>query len=189
MPTVSPYDKTTSRPVAEGLHPAGEYCNPRIPTLHQCRRQTTEALIGGATGTLTHPELLLLGRTDADGRLRAVGRTTSLKPDAARQVAQHLIPVGPGRPWTGVRFSAAWGSRDTLDPILVEPDRVAEISAETAIDRGAWRHPLRFVRIRAELHPMQVPKFRELDEPGPRDDPHRWWDEADREAHLRPRAT
>ncbi|MEU4506786.1 ATP-dependent DNA ligase [Streptomyces sp. NPDC024089] len=125
------------------------------------RRQTTEALIGGVTGTLARPQLLVLGRIDADGRLRAVGRTTPLKPDAARQVAQHLTPAGPGHPWTGVRFTAAWGSRDALDLILVEPDHVAEISADTALDRGVWRHPLRFVRLRMDVTAADVPLFGE----------------------------
>ncbi|MFJ8856312.1 ATP-dependent DNA ligase [Streptomyces sp. NPDC102437] len=125
------------------------------------RRQTTEALIGGVTGTLARPQVLVLGRSDADGRLRAVGRTTPLKPDAARQVARHLSPAGPGHPWTGVGFSAAWGSRDSLDPILVEPGQVAEISADTAIDRGAWRHPLRFVRLRTDVTAADVPLFGE----------------------------
>lgn len=125
------------------------------------RRQTTEALIGGVTGTLARPQLLVLGRIDADVRLRAVGRTTPLKPDAARQVAQHLTPAGPGHPWTGVRFTAAWGSRDALDLILVEPDQVAEISADTAVDRGVWRHPLRFVRLRMDVTAADVPLFGE----------------------------
>ncbi|MEU7039338.1 hypothetical protein ABZ958_37670 [Streptomyces sp. NPDC046237] len=47
-------------------------------------------MIGGITGTLQRPQLLVLGRYDQDGRLRAVGRTTPLKPDAARQLADHL---------------------------------------------------------------------------------------------------
>ncbi|MFE7948194.1 ATP-dependent DNA ligase [Streptomyces sp. NPDC057426] len=123
------------------------------------RRQTTEAIIGGITGTLRRPQLLVLGRHDTDGRLRAVGRTTPLKPDAARQLADHLTPAGPDHPWTGVRFTATWGSREPLDPILVVPEMVAEVSADTAIDRGAWRHPLRFVRLRMDVTPTDVAPF------------------------------
>nr|WP_308345239.1 hypothetical protein [Streptomyces sp. ISL-94] len=44
------------------------------------RRDTTEAVIGAITGTRVRPRLLLLGRLDTDGRLRAVGRTVSLRP-------------------------------------------------------------------------------------------------------------
>lgn len=39
------------------------------------RRDTTEAIIGAITGTLTRPQLLILGRHDPTGRLRPVGRT------------------------------------------------------------------------------------------------------------------
>ncbi|WP_329202736.1 MULTISPECIES: ATP-dependent DNA ligase [unclassified Streptomyces] len=60
------------------------------------RRDTTEAIIGAVTGTLTRLGLLVLGRHDHDGRLRAVGRTVPLRPEAARLVAQHLAAAGPG---------------------------------------------------------------------------------------------
>ncbi|GHI68823.1 hypothetical protein Snoj_27410 [Streptomyces nojiriensis] len=92
------------------------------------RRDTTEAIVGAITGTLTRPGLLVLGRHDHDGRLRAVGRTVPLRPDAARQVAEHLTAAAPGHPWTGAKFSATWGSRDVLDTTLVHPALVAEIS-------------------------------------------------------------
>lgn len=65
---------------------------------------------------------VVLGRFDADGRLRPGGRTTPLKPDAARQLAEHLTAAGPDHPWTGVRLSSAWGARDPLEVTLVEPD-------------------------------------------------------------------
>ncbi|MGW0703041.1 hypothetical protein ACWD0A_27750 [Streptomyces sp. NPDC002867] len=90
-----------------------------------------------------------------------MGRTTPLRPDAARQLADHLTASGPGHPWTGVRFSVTWGSREILDPILVVPIVVAEVSADTAIDRGAWRHPLRYVRMRLDVTPDDVPPFGE----------------------------
>ncbi|WP_051833552.1 hypothetical protein [Streptomyces katrae] len=49
------------------------------------RRTTTEAIIGAITGTLTRPQLLILGCHDPTGRLRPIGRTVPLRPDAARQ--------------------------------------------------------------------------------------------------------
>lgn len=128
------------------------------------RRETMEAIIGGITGTLRRPQLLVLGRYDQDGHLRVVGRTTSLKPDAAQQLADHLT-AGPDHPWTGVRFTATGGSREPLDPILVVPGLVAEISADTAIDRGVWIHPLRFVRLRLDVPVADVPGFGEGVEP------------------------
>ncbi|WSZ45606.1 ATP-dependent DNA ligase (plasmid) [Streptomyces sp. NBC_00868] len=124
------------------------------------RRDTTEAIIGAITGTLTRPQLLVLGRHDEAGRLRAVGRTVPLRPDASRQVGEHLAAADPGHPWTGVKFAAAWGSRDVLDAILVRPELVAEISADRAVDRGGvFRHPLRFKRLRLDVMVEDVPRF------------------------------
>ncbi|WP_329201873.1 MULTISPECIES: ATP-dependent DNA ligase [unclassified Streptomyces] len=124
------------------------------------RRDTTEAIIGATTGTLTRPQLLVLGRHDHDGRLRAVGRTVPLRTEAARLVAEHLTAAGPGHPWEGVTFAATWGSRDVLDVSLVRPELVAEISADRAVDRGGvWRHPLRFRRLRLDVGIGDVPRF------------------------------
>ncbi|MFJ3206148.1 RNA ligase family protein [Streptomyces sp. NPDC086989] len=124
------------------------------------RRDTTEAIIGAITGTLTRPQLLLLGRHDPDGRLHAVGRTVPLRTQAARLVAEHLTAADPGHPWEGVTFAAIWGSRDVLDVRLVRPDLVAEISADRSTDRGGvWRHPLRFKRLRLDVGVEDVPRF------------------------------
>ncbi|MGW7315737.1 ATP dependent DNA ligase [Streptomyces sp. NPDC054865] len=140
--------------------PLLEYCNFRIPPLRQCRRDTREAIIGAITGTLTHPQLLILGRHDPTGRLRMVGRTVALRPDQARQVAEHLTAADTGHPRAGVRFASAWGSRDVLDAALVRPELVAEISADRAVDHGGvHRHPVRFKRLRLDVTVEDVPGF------------------------------
>ncbi|MFB7649317.1 ATP-dependent DNA ligase [Streptomyces sp. NPDC056084] len=124
------------------------------------RRDTTEAIIGAITGTLARPQLLILGRYDDHGRFRMVGRTVTLRPDAARQVAASLAVAGSDHPWRGVKFSSAWGSREALDATLVQPELVAEISADRAVDRGGvFRHPLRFQRLRLESETADVPRF------------------------------
>ncbi|MFI5987794.1 ATP-dependent DNA ligase [Streptomyces sp. NPDC051555] len=124
------------------------------------RRDTTEAVIGAITGTLAHPQLLVLGRYDNAGRLRSVGRTVPLRPEQSRQVAEHLTAADPGHPWTGVRFTATWGSHDVLDTVLVRPGLVAEVSADRAVDRGGvFRHPLRFQRLRSDVTVEDVPRF------------------------------
>ncbi|WP_327389045.1 ATP-dependent DNA ligase [Streptomyces sp. NBC_01207] len=124
------------------------------------RRNTTEAIIGAITGTLARPQLLVLGRHDSTGRLRPVGRTVPLRPDAAYVLAEHLTPASPGHPWTGAKFSSAWGTRDVLDTTLVRPDLVAEISADTSVDRGGvYRHPIRYVRLRLDASVDDVPRF------------------------------
>ncbi|WP_235441330.1 ATP-dependent DNA ligase [Streptomyces sp. Mg1] len=124
------------------------------------RRDTAEAVIGAITGTLIRPQLLVLGRHDAAGRLRTIGRTVPLRPEQARQVSEHLASTEPGHPWEGALFAAAWGSRDVLDATLVRPDLVAEISADRSIDRGGvFRHPLRFKRLRLDVAVEDVPAF------------------------------
>ncbi|WP_037634646.1 ATP-dependent DNA ligase [Streptomyces katrae] len=129
------------------------------------RRDTTEAVIGAITGALTRPRFLLLGRHDPCGHLQPMGRTAPLRPEAARLVGGNLTAAGPEHPWTGTRFTSAWGSRDLLEVTLVRPELVAEISADTAVDRGGvYRHPVRFKRLRLDATIGDVPLFRT---PGP----------------------
>ncbi|MGW6834880.1 ATP-dependent DNA ligase [Streptomyces sp. NPDC054949] len=129
------------------------------------RRDTTEAIteaiIGAITGNLARRQLLILGRHDTAGRPRSVGRNVARRPDQARQVAEHLEAADPGHPWTGVRFAAAWGSREALDVVLVRPDLVAEVSADTAVDHGGiHRRPLRFRRrLRMDMAAQAAPLF------------------------------
>lgn len=40
---------------------------------------------------------------------------------------------------------------------LAAPDLVVEVSGDTAVDAGQWRHPVRVHRIRADLDPQHVP--------------------------------
>ncbi|WP_405669032.1 ATP-dependent DNA ligase (plasmid) [Streptomyces sp. NBC_01166] len=126
------------------------------------RRATTEAIIGGITGSLRRPQVLLLGRFDAIGRLRLVGKTVPLKSVVAAEVADQLTAADTDHPWAGVRFSARWGSRDDLDPVLVEPRCVAELSGDTAQDAGVWRHPVRYVRLRQDMTAADVPTFGDM---------------------------
>ncbi|GAA2280591.1 hypothetical protein GCM10010145_59420 [Streptomyces ruber] len=58
--------------------------------------------------------------------------------------------------WT---FFAGRGIQRTLDVVLVAPDVVLEVAVDVVRDQaGRWRNPVRPHRIRAEMHPMQVPK-------------------------------
>ncbi|WP_329125104.1 ATP-dependent DNA ligase [Streptomyces sp. NBC_01353] len=124
------------------------------------RRDTTEAIIGAITGTPARPQILVLGRYDPHGHLRPIGRTAPLRPEAARLVGGNVSAADPEHPWTGMRFASAWGSRDILDVTLVRPDLVAEISADTAVDRGGvHRHPMRFKRLRLDATVEDVPQF------------------------------
>lgn len=127
-------------------------------------RETAEAIVGGVTGALAGPRTLLLGRYDAAGRLAYVGRATTLPRAEGVAVAGLLTEAALGHPWMGWSLSAGWGSRETLDLTLVEPELVVEVGVDVARDAsGRWRHPARWHRVRAEMHPMHVPKFGEPD--------------------------
>jgi hypothetical protein len=45
-------------------------------------------------------------------------------------------PAGTEHPWTGWTFSAGWGTRQNLDPVLVEPGMVVEVGIDVARDAG-----------------------------------------------------
>ncbi|GGU14383.1 hypothetical protein [Streptomyces lateritius] len=61
-----------------------------------------------------------------------------------------------------MKFSSAWGTRDVLDTTLVRPGLVAEISADTSVDRGGvYRHPIRYVRLRLDASVEDVARFGE----------------------------
>ncbi|WP_231911210.1 MULTISPECIES: hypothetical protein [Streptomyces] len=123
-------------------------------------RETTEAIVGAITGSLALPSSLLLGRYDDDGRLQYTGRTTTLAQAASSAVAALLAPARRGHPWTGWSFSAGWGSRETLDVTLVEPELVVEVGIDVARDAsGRWRHPARLHRARPDLSPADVARL------------------------------
>lgn len=125
-------------------------------------RETQDAIVGAVTGPLTSPRSLLLGRLDA-GILQYTGCSTTLSTAVGATLAGLLSPAGSEHPWTGWTFSAGWGTRETLNVSLVNPDLVVEVDVDVARDSaGRWRHPARLHRVRADLDPTQVPKFAEL---------------------------
>ncbi|MEU1916197.1 ATP-dependent DNA ligase [Streptomyces massasporeus] len=115
-------------------------------------RVTAEGVIGGVTGTLASPASLLLARYDDAGHLRLVARSAPLPTAVRRELAGLLRQAGPGHSWHGRRFSAGWGTRRELQyhPVAA-PDLVAEFLADTSVDEGIYRHPVRFLRLRDDL--------------------------------------
>ncbi|MEU2930590.1 hypothetical protein ABZ636_37035 [Streptomyces sp. NPDC007251] len=112
-------------------------------------RETTEAIVGAVTDSLTSARTLLLGRYDTEGRLHYAGRTTTLARPAGVTVAGLLTALRREHPWTGWSFSAGWGSREQLDVTLVETELVVEVGVDVARDAsGGWRHPARWHRTR-----------------------------------------
>lgn len=130
-------------------------------------RTTTEAIVGGITGTLAEPKTLLLGRYSPNGRLHVVARSTPLPAPARDQLAAVVRQAGNDHPWPPV-LPAGWagGLPGTGEPVQytrVVPDVVIEISADAAVEHGRWRHPVRYVRTRADLAPDDVPTGLDLE--------------------------
>ncbi|MFJ3673329.1 hypothetical protein ACIPSE_43425 [Streptomyces sp. NPDC090106] len=116
------------RPVASRYVPGGRGWT-------KCKaRHTEEALVGAVTGSLAAPTSALLGRFNAGGQLRYVGRTTTLHTTVRRAPGDRLRAAGAGHPWAGRSFTAGWGSRQQLAVHLVVPDTVIEVSADVARD-------------------------------------------------------
>ncbi|MFF9128539.1 ATP-dependent DNA ligase [Streptomyces sp. NPDC014889] len=116
-----------------------------------CKRLVDAYQPSGRAGESTS-RTLLLGRYEAQGRLQYVGRTTTLARTAGAAVADLLAAARRGHPWTGWSFSAGWGSWETLDVTLVEPELVVEVGVDVARDAfGRWRHPARWYRARPDL--------------------------------------
>jgi ATP-dependent DNA ligase len=119
--------------------------------------ETTEVVAGGVIGPIDRPSQLVAGRY-RDGELVVVGRTSPLSPAQAAELAAVLRPAGEDHPWpdrigTG-RFG---GGRLSVALTRVAPDVVVEVSADAALQAGVFRHPLRFVRVRPDLEPEDVP--------------------------------
>jgi hypothetical protein len=124
-----------------------------------CSHTTAEGLIGGVTGALASPATLLLGRYDALGHLRLIARTTLLSTAVRHTLAPRLHQADADHPWQGRHFGVGWGTRGELDYHPVRLDLVAEFRADTAVDEGRYRHPVRFLRLREDLTPGDVPPF------------------------------
>ena len=113
-------------------------------------RITAEAIIGGVTGPVHAPQELILGRHDKTGRLRIAGRTTALRPSTAARLGALLEEQAHA--WPERLPAHSWGAPRTAYT-RVRPDLIVEVSADLALDGLRWRHPARFVRLRADLHP------------------------------------
>ncbi|MEW2290556.1 hypothetical protein [Streptomyces sp. NPDC047841] len=44
-----------------------------------------------------------------------------------------------------------------IDHRPVVPDVVVEFAGDTAVDEGRYRHPVRYLRVRDDLSPQQLP--------------------------------
>ena len=61
-------------------------------------------------------------------------------------------------PWPDTVASNRFGGgRDRVTLTRVQPTMVAEVNADTALQGGVWRHPLRFIRYRPDVAPEDLP--------------------------------
>jgi ATP-dependent DNA ligase len=130
-------------------------------------RTTTEAIIGGVTGALHNPETVQVGRFDAGGRLRYMGRSGTLTPWQRRELAPLLTrPTqqrrggGINHPWPQPLPGSWSGQFDRprdVPYIQTEATVVAEIEVDTAYERHRWRHGVHYVAPRRDISVYDVP--------------------------------
>ncbi len=115
-------------------------------------------LAGGVIGPIERPSQLVAGRY-RDGELVVVGRTSPLSPQQSAELAAVLTPAGARPPVARTdrhRPASAAASSRCRSPGS-QPSAVVEVSADAALQAGVFRHPLRFVRVRPDLEPGDVP--------------------------------
>jgi ATP-dependent DNA ligase len=117
-------------------------------------RETVDVIVGAVTGSLRHPEALVVGRYRGK-ELEVVGRTVRLGDDQAAEIGKLLRPAGQRHPWPD-EISTHWGQGSKTPLIKVQPRLVVEVAADAALQAGHYRHPLRLVRHRTDLAPDDV---------------------------------
>ncbi len=117
-------------------------------------RDTVDVIVGAVTGSLAHPDRLVLGLY-RDGVLQMVGGTSALTAVQQSMLAPLLVPAGDDHPWPAViggGHVGYWGRKE-IDIVRVQPDVVVEVAADTAFEHGRWRHVTTFIRPRPDLRP------------------------------------
>jgi hypothetical protein len=112
---------------------------------------------GGVIGPIERPSQLVAGRY-RDGELVVVGRTSPLSPAQSAELAAVLTTAGDDHPWPDRIGTGRFGGGRLSVPLTrVEPDVVVEVSADAALQAGVFRHPMRYVRVRTDLQPGDLP--------------------------------
>ena len=117
-------------------------------------RDSIDVIVGAITGSLSHPERLILGLYD-DAGLQVVGGTSALSTTEQAMLSPLLVAAGDEHPWPSViggGHVGYWGGKD-VEIVRVQPDVVVEVAADTAFEHGRWRHVTTFNRPRPDLRP------------------------------------
>jgi ATP-dependent DNA ligase len=119
-------------------------------------RETIDVICGAVTGSLLRPEVVIAGRYRGKV-LEVVGRTVPLNDQQAAELAGLLKPAGARHPWPDEIGSGRWDGKNSKVPLVkVQPRVVIEVAADAARQGDHYRHPLRYLRPRADLEPGDV---------------------------------
>jgi ATP-dependent DNA ligase len=133
----------------------GRYSAGRGDWIKVRNRQTREVIVGAVTGPITQPTAVIAAVL-RDGELVVVGRTAPLSAAQSRDLAAHLSPAGADHPWPDEIGSGVFGYRQRVLITKVSPVLVLEVAADPALHAGGYRHLLRYVRLRADMDPIDV---------------------------------
>ncbi len=121
-------------------------------------RESTEVLVGAVTGPVTAPQSVIAGLYRG-GTLVVAGRSVPLSADQSRSLAAVLTPAESDHPWPDTIAATRFGNRrDRTTLTKVDPVVVIEVSADTGMQGGVFRHPLRFLRHRPDMTVDDLPE-------------------------------
>lgn len=145
----------------EGLVCKGEasrYVGGRRTDWWKVKRRTTEdGIVGGVTGRIERPESIIVGRYRGD-QLVMFAHSGKLTADQSKQLGAELTSAAPNHPWPD-EIHTSWQSGTKRPLTKVEPLLVVEVRADSATQAGQARHPVRYVRMRPDLDPADVPEI------------------------------
>jgi ATP-dependent DNA ligase len=163
-PMTTDYDEAMAwfedyRPVGvEGLvvkAASGRYVGGRRDWVKVKNRQTLEVIAGAVIGPIGKPAALVAGLM-REGEFVIAGRSSDLNSAQSAQLAAVLEPADRGHPWPDVMSNGVFGNRKQVALTKVRPVVVVEVSADTGMQNGRYRHPLRYVRVRFDMEAADV---------------------------------
>lgn len=120
-------------------------------------RATTEVTVGAVLGPIDRPDSVVAGLYRGD-RLVVVGRSSQLTAGQSRALGAVLTAPTGEHPWPDHIQAHAFGRSHQVPLTKVDPVIVVEVAADTArSSTGAWRHPLRYLRVRLDLSVSDLP--------------------------------